>query len=63
VCSGQDGILVANGDVNELSRAIVELIEDEEKRRRLAAQAPEKARQYALENVGPRWDELLGELA
>jgi glycosyltransferase involved in cell wall biosynthesis len=63
VSSGQDGILVANGDVNGLSRAIVELIEHEEKRRRLAAQAPEKARQYALEKVGPRWDELLGELA
>jgi glycosyltransferase involved in cell wall biosynthesis len=62
VGSGQDGILVPNGDVNGLTSAIVELIEDEDKRRRYGAAAPDKARQYALEKIGPRWDELLGEL-
>ena len=62
VGSGADGILVPNGDVNGLTRAIVELIEDEDKRRRYAAAGPAKARQYALEKIGPRWDELLGEL-
>lgn len=62
VGSGQDGILVPNGDVNGLTRAIVELIEDEDKRRHYGAAAPAKARQYALEKIGPRWDALLGEL-
>jgi glycosyltransferase involved in cell wall biosynthesis len=63
VSSGEDGILVPNGDVNGLTRAIVELIEDEQKRRRFAAAAPGKARRYAIENIGPRWDGLIGELA
>ena len=63
VGSGQDGILVPNGDVNLLTRAIMELIEDEDKRRAYGAAAPAKARQYALEKVGPLWDALLAELS
>jgi len=62
VGSGQDGILVPNGDVNLLTRAIMELIEDEDKRRAYGAAAPAKA-QYALEKVGPLWDALLAELS
>jgi len=39
-----------------------EVLSDQDKRRRYAAAGPAKARQYALEKIGPRWDELLGEL-
>jgi glycosyltransferase involved in cell wall biosynthesis len=62
VDDGEDGIVVPNGDVDALARAIVELIEDEPKRRRLAAGAPTRAHHYDIANIGPQWDALLGDL-
>jgi len=55
----RDGVLVPNGDVEALSRALLALIEDEPRRRRLAAAGLEKARAYDIGAVGPLWDELL----
>jgi glycosyltransferase involved in cell wall biosynthesis len=57
---GVDGVLVRNGDVRGLARAIIELIEDED--RRLGAAAIEKARTYAMDVVGARWDALVAQL-
>jgi glycosyltransferase involved in cell wall biosynthesis len=62
VTHGVDGLLVPNGDVEALSRAIAELIGDDERRRRFAAAAREKARDYEVTAIGARWDALLEEL-
>ena len=60
---GRDGLLVPPSDVDAFSRALLELIEDEPRRRRLAAAALEKARDYDGAAVGALWDELLERLS
>jgi glycosyltransferase involved in cell wall biosynthesis len=62
VTPGVDGILVAAEDVDGLAAALLELINDPERRRRYGEAALVKARHYAVGAVGSRWDELLGSL-
>ena len=52
----RNGLLVPHEDVEGLSRAIRELVEDEELRRRTAAAAIETAQQYTIEEIGPQWE-------
>ena len=59
---GRDGILVPNGDVEGLADGMLELIEDESRRRSYGAAAVENARSYAVDSIAERWEELLGEL-
>jgi glycosyltransferase involved in cell wall biosynthesis len=59
---GRVGLLVPEGDIRALGAAILELIRDEPKRRRFGAEARDRAREYDIAMVGPRWDRLLAEL-
>jgi glycosyltransferase involved in cell wall biosynthesis len=59
----RNGLLVPHEDVEGLSRAIRELVEDEELRRRTAAAAIETAEHYTIEAIGPLWEELFAELS
>jgi glycosyltransferase involved in cell wall biosynthesis len=62
VTSGRDGILVPPEDVTALARALLELIDDPGRRRRLADAALETARGYGVASVGPRVEALLARL-
>jgi glycosyltransferase involved in cell wall biosynthesis len=59
---GQDGILVPNEDADALTRALLELIEDEEKRTRYGAAALEKAQVFDISVIGAQWESLFDEL-
>jgi glycosyltransferase involved in cell wall biosynthesis len=59
----RNGLLVPHEDVEALARAIREIVEDEELRRRMAGAAVETANEYTIEAIGPQWEALLGELA
>jgi glycosyltransferase involved in cell wall biosynthesis len=59
VSHGEDGLLVPPGDVEALSRAMLELVEDAGERRRLGAAAREAAQRYELPAIADRWDALL----
>jgi glycosyltransferase involved in cell wall biosynthesis len=62
VSHGQDGLLVPDGDVQGLSTALIELVEDADKRRRYGVAALQKAESFAQGPVTERWEALLARL-
>jgi glycosyltransferase involved in cell wall biosynthesis len=60
---GVTGLLVPAGDTGALAAAMLELMRDEDKRRRFGAAAVERAANYNLDSIAKRWDALLAELA
>jgi glycosyltransferase involved in cell wall biosynthesis len=59
----RNGLLVPAEDVEGLARALREIIEDAELRRRMADAAVETAQEYTIEAIGPLWEELFAELS
>ena len=59
---GVDGVLVPAQDVDGLAGALLELMGDEDARRRMGAAARKTAARYDLATVGAQWDQLLDAL-
>jgi glycosyltransferase involved in cell wall biosynthesis len=59
---GRDGLLVENGDVPAFTRALLALIDDEDRRRAMGEAALRTAATYAIDEIGPEWDELIRDL-
>jgi glycosyltransferase involved in cell wall biosynthesis len=62
VTPGEDGLLVPPEDVPALTSALLELVEDPQRRARMAAAARATARRYEAAAIVPRWDALLRDL-
>jgi glycosyltransferase involved in cell wall biosynthesis len=54
----KNGLLIPNGDVNSFALAIIELIENPQKRSALGFQAKIDAQKYLPEKIVKQWDEL-----
>ena len=58
----EDGLLVKAEEVNALAMSIIRLIQDEELRIKMGANARENVKRYLPENVLPQWDTLFKRL-
>jgi glycosyltransferase involved in cell wall biosynthesis len=59
---GRDGLLVPNEDVAGLTRGLLELIEDDDRRARFGAAALEKSHEFDISVIGAQWVDLFDEL-
>ncbi|WP_068928134.1 glycosyltransferase family 4 protein [Planobispora rosea] len=62
ITSGHDGLLVPPDDVDALAAGLLKMIDDEDGRRRMAANARETAREYAISTIADRWEDAFTEL-
>ncbi|HET6627368.1 MAG TPA: glycosyltransferase family 4 protein [Nocardioidaceae bacterium] len=59
---GRNGRLVADGDKDMLTAALLQVIEDDEARRRMGAQALADVAGYGVQAIAGRWEALFDEL-
>lgn len=59
---GSDGLLVENGNIQQLADKICYLIEHEDERKRMGQTARENVNRFSMENIGRQWEELFDEI-
>lgn len=57
---GRNGFLVPDGNRELFADRLTELIINNDRRKNMADRAREKVKQYSLDNISDRWEELLG---
>lgn len=62
ITQGVDGVVVPNRDPQALAAAVIELIEDDSRRKAMGAAAVEKARAYDIPSIAAQWESLFEEL-
>ena len=55
----RNGLLVPARDVEGLTAALMEMVADEDLRRRCGEAAVETAERYTMAAIGPKWDEMM----
>jgi len=60
---GRDGLLVPEGDIDALARALERLIKDDTLRREMGAAAYRNSENYDMEKIIAQWEQLLAELS
>ncbi len=63
ITHGENGLLVPEGDVKEVSAAIRRLIDNPDERRAMGAAARAASERYAPPAIAARWEELFAETA
>ncbi len=51
----EDGILVENGNIGELAKAMIKLIKEKETRCYMSKNAIQNVKRYKIENIAPKW--------
>lgn len=59
ITNNHDGILVPSGDIRALADGLIELIEDDNTRHRMASNAVATASRYTMSVVGSQWDQFI----
>ena len=59
---GEDGLLIENGNVEQLAEALVEMTQHPEKVRMMAAKAVENVQRFRIEHIAEKWKSLFDDL-
>lgn len=62
ITDGEDGLLVENGNIDQLAGKLCYLIEHDDERRRMGLRAQENVKRFYIENIMQLWDKLFKSL-